>query len=236
MRCTSFILTPYGWWLLHGVAFMLNNWRNKGIFIKSWLMFVYVFDRFFTVFMPFHYHNKVCGRVILILYSTVVIFSLFGSISPAALGCDGFYWTLSTCVNTPNFVCPQHEYCQMHLLAVTITGQLFGSYIPCIGYVHCSVYQIKAKKIRNYTTPQTDIKERAQQPKRDYRANIKFLTIFLSLFAVSFSSAWSFIALSTILLQPQKVTLPENFLIFIVISEFICPPTNSRFHCHHEEC
>ncbi len=175
--------------------------------LRNGLMFVFVWDRFCTVFMPFRY-NKHRKKVILILCSTVLVLSAIGAVLPAIYGCYGFNRGVWICIIVPYEACPNFYFCQLYVITITALGQIVGSYVPMVMYI---VLLIKAKRVRNQIIP-SGTQENAEQKKRDRKANITFFTLFLSLIGVHTPPLFAYIIINVIL-APLGVQPPEALLL-----------------------
>ncbi len=140
---------------------------------RNWLMFVFVCDRFCTVFIPFRYkrHRR---KVILILCLTALAFSAISAVLSAILGCLEFNRVLWLCTSSVYEICHKNEFCQMHTITIVVIGQIAGSYVPMVMYI---ALFIKAKRMRNQFIRSGE----PQNRKQDRKANITFFTLFLAL-------------------------------------------------------
>ncbi len=187
---------------------------NGGIIVlfvqlRNWLMFVFVCDRFCTVFMPFSY-NKHRKKVILILCLTVLALSVFAAGLPMILGCFGFSRVVWECIISIHETCPNYEFCQLHTITFIALGQIVGNVVPMVMYI--SLF-IKAKIVRNriiHPGAQIDVEQR----KRDRKANLTFFTLFLALIGVSIPPLFGFFVLEFIF-APLGAQPSEVFLIVL---------------------
>ncbi len=173
----------------------------------NWLMFVFVCDRFCTVFMPFRY-DKHRRKVILILCPTALTLSAFSAILPAILGCFGVNRGVWICLLAPHETCPHFYFCQVYAITIIALGQIVGSYVPMVMYI---ALLIKAKRVRKRIMP-SGTKENAEQRKRDRKANITFFTLFLSLIGVNTPPLVAYIVI-TVILAPLGVNQSEAWLL-----------------------
>ncbi len=80
---------------------------------RGWLMFTFVFDRFWTVFAPFQYpkyRNKVIWSLNI---SLLVLSSLIDLVLPYFLNCAGFERATYNCFGTVAEVCDNYNSCQL---------------------------------------------------------------------------------------------------------------------------
>ena len=170
-----------GHWILGPVfcemtSFLVTFTRQS----RSNIMFVFVTDRFCSVFFPFRYfkhRTKVVIPLCLVAYLVAIIMAIL----PPSLDCTEFSRVTWHC--TSGGGCANPAACEI-IRATTITlPQIWGSYIPLIMY---TILFIKAKKIKNQIGP-VDVSEvTLENNKRERRANITFFFLFLSLFGVTF--------------------------------------------------
>ncbi len=117
--------------------------------IRQWIMFVFVCDRFFTVFIPFQY-NRHRKKVILILCSTVLAVAIIGAVLHTTLDCFSFSRVVWLCVSPIDETCPNFELCQLLTITSITLGQIVGSVVPMVMYI---ALFMKAKKVRNRIIP-----------------------------------------------------------------------------------
>ncbi len=174
--------------------------------LRNGLMFVFVYDRFCTVFMPFWYkrHRR---KVILVLCLTVLALSVFGAVLSIILDCLAFDRVLWICKSPVYEICHNHELCLIYTIASVVLGQIMGSYVPVVMYI---ALLIKAKSIRNQI-----IRSGAQEArKRDRKANITFFTLFLSLIGVNIPPLFAYFVIMFIF-APLGVQPPEALLLVL---------------------
>ena len=191
---------------------------NGGVFslifqLRSSLMFVFVCDRFCTVFMPFRYdrHRR---KVILILCSILLALSAISGVLPTILGCFRLSRDIWACTSFIDKRCPNSEFCQLLTIVIIAIGQIVGSFIPMVMY---TALFIKAKKIQNQIIP-SGTQEDTEQRKRDRKANITFFTLFLSLFGVNIPPVFAFIVIN-IIFAPLGIQPPEALLLVLSLLE-----------------
>ncbi len=209
----------YGRWI-HGLPFcrvvhaeLLFTYQ-----CRNWLMFIFVFDRFWTVFAPFRYpkyRNKIIWSLNVLL---LVLSSQIDLVVPFSLSCSGFERASWNCFGPVAKECYNYDTCQHYVYMSIVWGLSFGSFIPLIMY---SALFIKAKKVRNQivvaSTP-----DDGEQRKRDRKANLTFFAIFLSLFGVACPPIFAFTIINTILV-PLGIQPPEFFLVMIYLLQGLFP-------------
>ncbi len=161
--------------------------------IRNGLMFVFVCDRFCTVFMPFRY-NRHRSKVIWGVCWTVLALATIGAVPPTILGCYGFNRGVWTCIIVLHKICSNLDFCQVYTIITVALGLIVGSFIPTVMYI---VLFIKAKRVRNQIIP-SGTQEDAGQRKRDRKANITFLTLFLGLIGVNNPPLFAYIVINLI--------------------------------------
>ncbi len=177
--------------------------------LRQWIMFVFVCDRFFTVYMPFRY-NRHRRKVILILYLTVLAIAIVGAVLHTTLDCFSFSRVVWLCVSPVDETCPNFELCQLFAITSITLGQIVGSVVPMVMYI---ALFMKAKKVRNRIIP-SGTQEDAEQSKRDQKANITFFTLFLSLIGINTPSFIVFFVINLIFV-PLGVQPPEALLVVL---------------------
>ncbi|XP_064389698.1 alpha-1A adrenergic receptor-like [Halichondria panicea] len=181
--------------------------------LRNWLMFVFVCDRFCTVFMPFRYkrHRR---KVILILYSIALAISAINGGLKMIFGCFGVSRIVWICASPVDETCPNYAFCQTHTTLFIALGLIMGSVVPMVMYI---ILLIKAKRIRNQIMS-SGTRENIEQRKRDRKANITFFTLFLSLFGVYIPPLFGFIFINLIF-TPLGVRPPEALLLILFLLE-----------------
>ncbi len=207
---TAVVSTIDGQWSIGLQTCNISSGAFTFIFqLRNWLMFVFVCDRFCTVFMPFRY-NRHRRKVILTLSVIVIALALLAAVLPTIFGCFGLTRVVWACISPIDKTCPNYEFCQLDIIIFTTLGQIVGSYIPLVMYI---ALLIKAKKIRNQIIP-SGTQEDTEQRKRDRKANITFFTLFLSLFGVSIPPLLAYILINLIF-TPLGVQPPEALLLVL---------------------
>ncbi len=176
--------------------------------LRNWLMFVFVCDRFCTIFFYFGYNQR-RRKVILILCLTALALSAISAVLPAILGCIEFNRVLWLCTSPVYEICHQHDFCQLYTITIVVIGQLAGSYIPMVMYL--AVF-IKAKRMRNQFIRSGAPENR----KRDRKANITFFTLFISLIGVNIPPLFAYFLL-TFVFAPLEVQPPEALLLVLYL-------------------
>ena len=176
---------------------------------RNLLMFVFVFDRFCTVFSPFRY-NRYRKKIAFTLWLIALVLSALSAILPTIVGCYGFSRVLWRCLHVQIEHCQNHLICYSYITVLAVIGQITGSYIPLIMYI--SLF-IKAKKIRNQIIPAANVQTDGEQRKRDRKVNLTFFTIFLALFGFTFPPILAFVITDIIL--PILGVSPIEALVLI---------------------
>ncbi len=174
--------------------------------LRNWLMFVFVYDRFCTVFMPF-WHKRHRRKVILVLCLTVLVFSAINAVLPMIIGCFEFDRILWLCTSPVYEICHKNEFCQPYTLTIVVLGQIAGSYVPMVMYI---ALLIKAKIIRNRVITLGTQDDR----KRDRKANITFFALFLALIGVNIPPLFAYFVIDFIYV-PLGVQPPEALLLIL---------------------
>ncbi len=207
--------TVSGRWVLGSGMCKAIGAETEIIFLlRNWFMFVFVFDRFCNVFMPFRYNRK-CKRAILTLLFFILVFTASCTLLSSIMGCHGFNRTLWVCIASAQIeFCPNFLFCNAYIIAINaIIGQMIGSFIPLIMYI---VLFIKAKKVRNQLTPAGNVQVDGEQRKRDKRANLTFFTMFLVLFVLKIPSLVAYVL--TKVLLPTLGVRPSEWLLLVSFS------------------
>ena len=178
--------------------------------MRSLIMFVLVFDRFCTVFKPFHYPSKrtkvvlpLCCLALLILVADITV-TLFK-------GCYGFDNIGYFCVNRNG--CKDPELCDTYNRAVEITVVVIGSVIPLIMYI---ILFLKSRRVRNRVA-QIESRELLEKRLRERRVNITFLFLFLSVFGVTIVPYFSIFILSPILRAIYAGQLTDGYIVIVYV-------------------
>ncbi len=185
--------------------------------LRSWITFVFVCDRFFTVFMPFRY-PQYRKKLIWSLYAAVLVITALSVIFPLALGCHSFDRIPLICLDTlSSDACPNSLPCQRYSTILVVFAQVTGSFIPLIMYIALFV---KAKKVRNRIISVDTQENDGEQQKRDRRANVTFFALFLSLFVVNVLPLVSFIVVNSILVS-LGIRPPEGWLVIAYLLQLL---------------
>ncbi len=192
--------------------------------LREGLMFIFVCDRFCTVFVPLRY-PKYRKRTILSLFAVVLIFTIISLMALWTLNCSGFnrrYW-ICLCFFHEN--CPGGEYCLYYISVQSTISAIFGNVLPMVMYTGLF---IKAKKVHNRIVP-AGTAEDGEQRKRDIKVNLTFFAIFLSLFGLSLPPVLFFVLFNHILIPlgvepPELLHVASNIMINLI---WIIPITDS---------
>lgn len=157
-------------------GFLLTiDWQMRSI-----LMFVIVCDRFCTVFMPFKY-PRIRRKVIIPLNISAVLVTVITAVIPVALDCTDFNRIAWYC--TPQNGCKNPDACQLVLIVLGPLSNVIGSYVPLVMYI---IMFIKARKTQNQISSGTlESEEFLIRKKKERKANVTFLLLFLALFGVT---------------------------------------------------
>ena len=177
-----------------GTLFFIAN------IIRSLLMFVFVIDRFLSVFMPFAY-PKHQHKVIVILSIFSWGFSVVISIVPIPqiLDCYTFSYTFWICSFSPQCseVCSHFGSIFYSLVTLPVTV------IPIALYI---ILYIKARKAKKVLATASD------GVKQDWKATITFFLLFLSIFLVTLPS----ITLNAIVNRLYETSAEEPPAIYVL--------------------
>ncbi len=207
---TAIISTIGGQWSIGLHTCTISSATFSSMFHhRDWLMFVFVFDRFCTVFMPFRY-DTYRRKVTLLLSLTALALAVINAVLAITYNCFGFCRDFWLCVSLIDETCPNFELCQLLSIVYLGVGQTMGSFVPMVMYI---ALFIKAKKVRNQIMP-SGTQEDAEQRKRDRKANITFFTLFLSLFGVNIPPVFAYIVIHLFFL-PLGVQPPEALLLVL---------------------
>ncbi len=211
---TAVISTIDGQWSIGLLMCNITGGAFTFIFnLRNWLMFVFVCDRFCTVFIPFRYkrHRR---KVILVLCLTVLAISAINGGLKMIFGCFGISRVVWICASPIDETCPNYTFCQTHTTVFIALGLIVGSCVPMVMYI---ALLIKAKRVRNQIMS-LGTQENPEQRKRDRKANITFFTIFLSLFGVYIPPLFGYIFINLIF-TPLGVQPPEALLLILFLLE-----------------
>ena len=147
---------------------------------RNSLMFVFVTDRFCSVFFPFRYFKHRTKVVIPLCIVTYLAGIVFASI-PQILDCIEFSRVTWYCRSGRG--CTNPKTCDVISVAYITIPQFWGSYAPVIMY---TILFIKAKMIKNQVAPVNISEETIQNNRRERKTNLTFFFLFLSLFGVTF--------------------------------------------------
>lgn len=172
---------------------------------RYWLMFVFVSDRFSSVFFPFSY-LKYQKRFVVILSIMAWTLSLSFAILPVALDCEVFSRIAFYC--TGGNGCTNTNACQStRLITVTLTN-IMGSFVPLVLYV---ILFIKAKMLQK-----SMIKLNRNSDDSNRRNNATLFFLFLALFGVNIFPFFFFIVGNSIL-STLSIPPPSQYVIATII-------------------
>ncbi len=178
-------------------------------------MFVFVCDRFCSVFMPFRY-DTYRRKVILLLCLTMLALAVLSAVLIMIFNCFGLSRVVWLCIGPIDETCPYYDLCQQLAILFITIGKIVGSFVPMAMYI--ALFN-KAKKVRNQIIP-SGTQEDAEQRKRDRKANITFFTLFLSIFGVYFPPVFAYIVIH-IILEPLGVQPPEALLLVLSLLQLL---------------
>ncbi|XP_064385447.1 trace amine-associated receptor 6-like [Halichondria panicea] len=176
---------------------------------RYWLMFVFVSDRFASVFFPFSYlqYQK---KFVIILSIMAWAISLSFAILPVALDCAMFSRTAFYC--TGGNGCTNTNACQSsRLLTITLTN-IMGSFVPLVLYI---ILFLKAKMLqKSIIVPNCDGDD--SNHRNNARHNTTFFFLFLALFGVNIIPFFFFIVGNSIL-STLSIPPPSQYVITTII-------------------
>ena len=184
------------WILGPGLCQFMGNMSAFLRMLRSFLMLVFVSDRFCTVFSPFQY-QKIRMKVIIALVLGSVLLSLAYIVTPFVYDCVVFSRYAWQCLNV-DMGCFNEHTCFKFRVVSAVANNTMGGAIPMIMYI---ALFLKARKIRQNTIVPVavmsgDILERK---KRERKANYTFLALFLFTFTFLFSTLLYFSGIQPIL-------------------------------------
>ena len=216
--CITLIVTPLtvinaiaGQWILGPVlcsmtSFLVIFTRQS----RNSLMFVFVKDRFCSVFFPFRYfkhRTKVVIPLCLVAYLVAIIMAIM----PLSLDCIEFSRVTWYCSSGGG--CTNPATCEITRTVLITLPQIWGSYIPLIMY---TILFIKAKKFKRQVAPSDVSKETEQNSKHERKANLTFFFLFLSLFGVTFLP-FMFYVIGRSTLRALGIRPASEYVIFTII-------------------
>lgn len=179
---TVIITTLAGEWVLGtyacGVAAFLSF---TFLMIRTGMMFIFVLDRFLSVFVPYfypRYKKKIAVSLSVTFWVLIVVTNI--ALFPGILDCYGFSVVTNTCIMTRD--CSQ--VCATFGLAYFIVVGLPSTVVPLIMY---TALYCKARSLRNETvmTANAEVGGSEEERSRERRATVTFFLLFVSLFAVT---------------------------------------------------
>ena len=193
--------------------------------VRIYLMLVLVLDRFCSVFMPFWYQrNKI--KVIAPLSVGAWSWGFVVAIIPVRgiLDCYSFQRTIWICV--PNIGCRNENTCSAYSSILIALSHICN----IAGIILYSILFYKAKKLRNKIAiaPQSNIENAnegdptADKLKRERRANITFLVLFLALVGVNIIP-FAFVAVGRPVITTLKVVPHPAYIVAGIIGRDLYP-------------
>ena len=199
-------------WALEKTSCVLGGFVLKlGLHSRSWLMFTFVTDRFCTVFFPFTYfkhRNKIVTALSLGAWTIALIFSIVTT----SLDCVGF--SRATWYCSAGGGCTNPDACALFRSILIPLSYTWGSLIPLIMYI---ILFVKAKKLKNRVSPLGSDGTLEATIRREHKANVTFLLLFLSLFGVSIL-AFLFYIIGTSTFTSLGIRPPTEYSIVVAIS------------------
>ena len=180
--------------------------------VRSFLMFVFVIDRYLSVFWTYFYpKNKV--KVISCLSTASWLISLLISIPslPGILDCYTFVTSFYNC----GFSAECHENCSKYSNAVYTVIVFPLTVLPIFFYI--KLYW-RGRKIRKATVAEGSATDLLQ---REWKATITFFILFVSVFLVTFPSVTVFVIVSRLYDQLPPAAYVLVFASTSVISLLI---------------
>ena len=177
---------------------------------RNSLMFVFVTDRFCSVFFPFRYF-KYRKKVVIPLCIVAYLVTIILIIVEGTLDCNNFSRVTWHC--SIGGGCANPEGCEIARATTIILTNIWGSYIPLIMY---TILFIKAKMIKNKLPPAYASEEIVQNNKRERKTNLTFFFLFLSLFGVTFFP-FVFYVVGRYILQALGIRPSPEYLVVVII-------------------
>ncbi len=182
--------------------FIIHTFRMT----RYWLMFVFVSDRFASVFCPFSY-PKYQKKFVILLSVMAWSVSISFAILPLALDCEVFSRIAYYC--TGGNGCSNAYACQSsRLLTLTLTN-IMGSFVPLVLYLALFLKAKKLKKIIIAPSSSTHHNNTA-------RHNTTFFLLFIALFGVSLLPFLFFVIGNTII-STLSIHSPPQFVITTIV-------------------
>lgn len=216
------------------IGFLLFTFRN----MRNFLMFVLVTDRMLSVFAPFWYYKRNHRKFVIIPLSIASwIFALvYGIIPmPPILDCHEYGKIAWGCTISKG--CKYPEVCDAYKITSVVVSNVIGGLIPLVMYIilYCKARSLKRKiafprnsgarkqslisafsNSTSDTTTSVSAQLTERQRKRDEKATVTFVILFIALIGVSFPSTTFFI-IGTSAFNARMMKPPEWFIILTII-------------------
>ena len=188
--------------------------------LRIYLMFVFVLDRFLTVFMPFWYQRHRVKVVVPFSLGAWILAFIIGLIpAKGLLDCYSFQRNTWACVPTNG--CLHRNACSIY----SSTAVALSNSCNVVSVILYLILFIKARKLRNITFDLNEPIARiaaAQKLKRERRANITFFLLFIVLAGVSFFP-FVYSVLGRPIITSLMITPPQGYTIAGVIGRAMYP-------------
>ncbi len=213
----SIISAAFKKWILGtGLCQFTGNMFIFLQFLRSFLMFIFVCDRFCLVFSPFGY-SKIRKKTLFALVFASLLLCGVLVITPFMYDCVIFSRFAWHCINTVRG-CLKEQSCFMFQATMSVISNIVGNAIPLVMYI---VLHIKARKMwESIVVPVAimsgDILEKKN---REKKANYTFLAFFLVTFVFSFMSLFNFLVIGRIL-RALEVDVRVLLQVFGFIARF----------------
>lgn len=181
---------------------------------RYWMMFVFVTDRFCSIFFPFshrRHQQKIAIGLSLVAWSV----SFFFAVLPLILDCEGFSRVTFYCTGGDG--CTNRYYCQSSRIVTTLITNIVGSLLPLIMYICLFVKAKKMQKmIRRMSTTSKSEEDTKNNRKRDWRVNVTFFWLFLALFGINLVPFLLFV-FGMSLISGIGLQIPSEYAISTII-------------------
>ena len=211
----AIITTAAGEWILGKEVCVLTGFLAFSlILVRTGLMFVFVIDRFLSVFFPYFYpKHKVKITVSLSVLTWLFCVVLCSLMLPGILDCYTFNNSINVCIASST--CSRG--CSIFsIVAFNVVG-LPSAVIPTIlfGTLYCKARRLR-KEMASLAPSQAIISgEDKALAKREMRATVTFFLLFVSLFAVTIPGTIITIVIAQV---SNLVDLPDLFFIIQAIA------------------
>lgn len=176
---TIVVTTLAGKWVFGAyVCIAIGYLSTALLLIRTGLMFVFVIDRFLSVFAPYFYpkhKTKIAISLSAFFWSVICVINIL--FLPGILDCYSFSYTYSTCISNRDCSNACSLAIGTYFLAV-----LPSTVIPLAMYV--ALY-CKARSLRNAETAESAVGRSEEDSSRERRATVTFFLLFITLFAVT---------------------------------------------------